>query len=437
MHITLKTLQQKTFKIDVEPGDSIKTVKQKVEASQGYPTDSQKLIFSGKILLDTQTVEELKISENDFMVVMTVKAKANTANKAAAAATPVSTAPPQPPAVAATPANSVAPPAQVAAPISRRTAAPSSGLSLQAPPDSPSPLARNAAGVTSGSAAPVDHSLLLGEHYQTAVSNMVEMGYTREQCERAMRASFNNPDRAVEYLLNGIPEAALRMADEADARREEAAQQSMEGDDDEDDAEMQDSATTTSATAASTTGAAAGTQSQQAGARPPPSSRASENLFTQAGRLTTPGSAAGMRRQEGLNSLEALRNTPQFRQLQHLVRENPPMLAQVLEQLAHQQPQLMQLIANHEEEFFQMLMEGMSAEEVSAMANSSGLGDGRGGGALPENYIRFTHAEKDAIDRLQALGFPYEVVVQAYFACDKNEDLAANYLFDHGEEYMD
>lgn len=178
----------------------------------------------------------------------------------------------------------------------------------------------------------------------------MSMGYPRSQIEAAMRASFNNPDRAVEYLLSGnIPNV------------EETG-----GETSGDDENVSDEAS-----------------SALSGARTP-----------------TGGSAGG-------DPLAFLRNQPQFAQMRTLLQQNPALLAPLLQQLAQSNPQLLQLINEHQNEFYNLINEpvegGAGAGSESASSPNPGSLPEAGGAPRPgggSNYITVTPQEREAIDRV-------------------------------------
>ncbi|XP_034948016.1 UV excision repair protein RAD23 homolog B isoform X2 [Chelonus insularis] len=338
MIITLKNLQQQTFTIEIDPSKTVKDLKDKIEKEKGFAAQHQKLIYAGKILVDDQPLTEYNIDEKKFIVVMVTKPKPVAGSTSTEGQIDEPTLPRNPISINDPTAPAVAPARPRPTPVPEQPLA--AAIETREQPES---------------------ALLMGEEYNTMVNNIMDMGYEREQVEQALRASFNNPDRAVEYLLTGIPAQLF------DDMPEDSSE-------------------------------------SQAGINVPAINDQDPLAF--------------------------LRSQPQFQQMRQVIRHNPQLLNAVLQQIGQSNPALLQLISQNREAFVRMMNEPGSTGGSTAQAGSLPASNpsGRGGNGGATGVIPVSQQDREAIERLKALGFPEHLVLQAYFACDKNENLAANFL---------
>ncbi|VAI44523.1 unnamed protein product [Triticum turgidum subsp. durum] len=191
MKLTVKTLKGTHFEIRVQHNDTIMAVKKNIEEIQGkdsYPWGQQLLIHNGKVLKDESTLDENQVSEDGFLVVMLSKSKAS-ASSGASSAQPSST-----------PVTSQAPP--VAQPQAPQPQVPSTTTSQPERPPAETP---------SSTVDLAASDLLSGSNLDTMINQIMEMGggsWDRDKLQRALRAAYNNPERAIDYLYSGIPVTA-------------------------------------------------------------------------------------------------------------------------------------------------------------------------------------------------------------------------------------
>lgn len=283
------------------------------ELGDADPTDPerQKLVHTGRILSNNAAViSELGLKDGDFLVLMRTPAPAKK---------PV--APSQPAVVTS----------QTSA--SSRPAAPSASASPQ-----------------TGSG-----DIVMGAAFESAVNALVDMGFVRSDVIAALRAAFNNPDRAVEYLTNGIPENIQREIAQAQAQAQAPVARQASSD------------------------------------RPvQPTAQAME-------------AAAAMSDEERLATLNALRNDPMLQQIRAAMRQNPELLEPLLEQIGQMNPELYRHIQENLPQFAALLrdetdFDGDDNSEDEEHGETSGEEMGEASGT---HTIELTEEESAAVERVQ------------------------------------
>ncbi|XP_016704915.1 ubiquitin receptor RAD23c isoform X2 [Gossypium hirsutum] len=384
MKVFVKTLKGTHFNIEVKPEDAVADVKKNIETVQGadvYPAAQQMLIYKGKVLKDDTTLAENSVTENSFIVIMLTKNKGASGEGSTASTAPTKKAPeasslptaPAPASTASVAMSAMAAPATESAPVASSTPLSDSDVYGQAA-----------------------SNLVAGSNLEGTIQQILDMGggtWDRDTVVRALRAAYNNPERAVEYLYSGIPE----QAEAPPVARAPVVGQA-------------------------TNPAAQPQQPAQTAAIPTSGPNANPlDLFPQG--LPNMGASGA-----GAGTLDFLRNSPQFQALRAMVQANPQILQPMLQELGKQNPNLMRLIQEHQGDFLRLINEPAEGGEGNIL--------GQLAEAMPQ-AVQVTPEEREAIERLEAMGFDRATVLQVFFACNKNEELAANYLLDHMHDFQD
>lgn len=319
-------------------------MKRKVASAQGFEQDalSCRLIFSGKVLSnEDEKMQELNVKEDSFLVVMPpkktyAKTSGQSSSKPNLEAKETGTTKSN-----ETPLESV------------------KDTSSTKVPEKDNKIEATQASSSNQEVSSTSSDFVIGSQYEATVKSLMEMGFEEQQVKRALRAAFHNPERAVEYLFNGIPESLEREIGHASLPESASPQIGRTN-----RTAPQENSTSTSST---------GNQTVE----PQPF-----NMF----QPQSSGTSQQQPNTESTNSsgsLDFLTRIPQFNVMRRLIQANPRILQPMLQELAQANPSLLDLIHQNQQEFVRLLNEptedsaGLTDDQIQELLNSiSGLSEG-------------------------------------------------------------
>ena len=361
INIIIKIIKHSQFNIRLNPEKkTVQDLKNEIEMNQGFDVSQAKLLFNGKMLENSKLLQEYNIKEGNTIVVMNAKPKGN-------ASTIPKVEPKKEVEKKEEPKKNEIfekkeEPKKNIIPEKKEEPKLKEELDKEVPKKIEEPEKREE--------QPKKVKLQpknSNSDYSNQINTLIDMGYEREDVEKAVNAAKGNINLAIEYLNSDI--------------------EYVNSDEPEPNSQMQIQVR-------------------------------NQNQIQQARNRNLP--------------MELKRNASFIK---CICKDDPNIVLSILTYIKHKNPVLMDRIKEFEAEFKNFLVSPISQEDID---NFNLIKDSyremvqRGVRGMPDlDDVELTEEDIEAIKRLKELGnFSDDDVIAAYIYCKKNEELAANCLFE-------